>query len=112
MPLQQVEKDYFKSIADTIELNRCPYCNLGMTIDTECIRRCRKCGYKEEGNVPFKAKIDFKIYQEVTNELTTEKAVVVVAKEPDGKISFQKNFQDIFTAERYIDRVKVICLPF
>jgi hypothetical protein len=107
VPLYKQELDYFKDIAGKIELNRCPYCNVGMTIDTECIRRCRKCGYKEDGNIPFKAKLKFRIYQEVNS-----KDCIVTAFEPNDKISFKKSFQDIFTAERYVDRVKVICLPF
>jgi hypothetical protein len=107
MPLHKVEVDYYKNIANKIELNRCPYCNIGMTIDTECFRYCKKCGYKEEGNVPFKVKLKFRLYQEPKT-----KECIVAAAEPDGKISFQKAFQDPFTAERYVDRVKVICLPF
>jgi hypothetical protein len=78
-----------------------------MRIDTECIRRCIKCGYKEDGNVPFKAKLKFKIYQE-----PNQKECLVIAHEPDNKESYRRRFQDIFTAERYVDRVKVICLPF
>lgn len=107
MPLQKKEENYFKDIGDSVELNRCPYCKIGMIIDTECIRRCRKCGYREEGNVPFKVKLKFNIQQEPNT-----KQCEVIAIEPDGKVSFKKIFQDVFTAERYVDRVKIICLPF
>lgn len=108
MPLDNKEAGYFESLASRVLINRCPYCNVGMVIDTPCIRYCVKCGYRDEGsNIPFKFKLSFKLHQEPNT-----KPVIVTAMEPDNTLSFQKTFQDFFTAERYIDSLRSLCLPY
>lgn len=99
---------YFTTIANRVEINRCPSCDVGMIIDTPCDRYCPKCGYNDSSNVPLKVKLKFELMQEVTKSNIRE--CVVIAKEPDGTISFIKPFIDIFVAQSYIDRMKDICL--
>ena len=99
---------YFANKAKNIEINRCPKCNIGMVIDTPYDRQCPKCGYTDSSNVMLKVKLKFKIYQELTKHNIRE--CTVVAEEPDGKISFQRDFVDVITAQSYLDLLAPICL--
>jgi ribosomal protein S27AE len=99
---------YFIDIANRVEINRCPSCDVGMIIDTPTDRACPKCGYSDSSNVPLKVKLKFKLLQEVTRSNVRE--CVVVAEEPNGKISFTKPFIDIATASSYLERMQKICL--
>jgi len=99
---------YFNIVANRVEINRCPSCDVGMIIDTPTDRYCPKCQYSDSSNVPLKVKLKFELLQAVTKGNIRE--CVVIAKEPDGTISFTKPFIDIYVAQSYIDRMKEICL--
>lgn len=99
---------YFEEIGRRIEINRCPSCDVGMVIDTPTDRACPKCGYSDSSNVPLKVRLKFKLHQEITKNNVRE--CVVVASEPDGKVSFIKPFVDTTTANIYLERMQKICL--
>lgn len=99
---------YFENKAKNIEKNRCPKCNIGMVIDTPYDRQCPKCSYNDSSNVMLKVKLKFSIHQEPTKDNIRE--CTVVAEELDGKISFQRDFVDIITAESYVNLLAPICL--
>ena len=102
---KSTEDEYFTTIGDRVLLNRCPYCDIGMVIDTATDRYCPKCEYSDSTNVPFKVKLRFSITEVLKGNVT------VIAEEPDGKISFELKFVDKAMADYYIDHVKSICLP-
>ena len=97
---------YFNAFGNRVMLNRCPHCNVGMVVDAPTVRACPKCGYSDnDPNTPFKFNLRFEIVQ-----TPNVKEVSVLALEPTGKESYRKVFQDYFTAERYVERLRGCCL--
>ena len=106
--LEKQANQYFIDIGKRVEINRCPSCDVGMVIDTPCDRACPKCGYSDSSNVPLKVRLKFELLQEITHNNIRE--CMVVAREPDGTISFTKPFVDTMTATVYMERMQTICL--